>query len=368
MSSATAFLFAAIATAVVISGDASQEKPPAATAGADARTFTVAWRKRVSISGSPRLAVGTRAIFLATAETGLSAFALDDGRELWGPSGKTDLGPVVLGNRIAVVSDRSLEVLEQDTGNRAWRADLEGADAPIRLDSVDQLIAVGSGREIRTWRAGGSPNWRTTLSSAPVTRVIATTESWLMGLEQPEIVALDPASGAIKWRGRLPARPLSMSVAGSNLFLSAADNAVYSFDLEPRLDRKWRHRRLMATVGDPVADDDHAYFTFIDNTLRAYSRDGGTRRWTHPLPSRPLTGPLLIGGAVVVALASGEVVRVSAATGREAQPDRKREPSAGRASVAVAAQQLAAVFAVVSVEGGASELVAWRLSEKARQP
>ena len=361
MRSATISLLAAILCAMAPSRAAVQSTP---TAPADAGVLAVAWRKEVKIDGLPRLAAGGSAVIIGTAESGMAAYAATDGRELWTSAAKTDFAPIVVGGTVAGISGTTLEALHQETGQPAWRAVLGGPDPAVRLDAAGELAIVTAGRDLRAWRADGSVAWRATLESAPVTRVVGGGSDLFVGLETPEIVALDPAIGVVKWRARLPARPTSLTVAGDQLLVGGDDDAVYAFRNGPRLQKLWRHRAV-DVIGDPAFDENLAVFALIDNTLKAFKRDGGTLRWSHNLSSRPISGPVVMGDAVFVPLANGSLVRVPLArkSPTPAPPASPNQPT-GRLNAAIVAPPLTTVFAVVTDGNSRSELIAWRAEKK----
>jgi outer membrane protein assembly factor BamB len=361
MRSATISLLAAILCAMAPSRAAVQNTP---TTPADTGALAVAWRKEVKIDGLPRLAAGASAVFVGTAESGLAAYAATDGRELWSSAQKTDFAPIVVGNKVVGISGTSLGAIHQETGQPAWEAVLGGPDAPARFEAAGELAILTAGRDLRAWRADGSVAWRATMDAAPVTRVVGTGSELYVALETPEIVALDPAVGTIRWRARLPARPTSLTVAGNQLLLGADDGAVYAFRNGPGFRKLWRHRAVDA-IGDPAFDEKLAVFALVDNTLKAFSRDGGSLRWSHNLSSRPISGPVVMADAVFVPLANGSLVRVpmSRTTAPPAPPASPNQPG-GRLNAAIVALQFQAVFAVVTDANAKSELIAWRAEKK----
>ena len=365
MSRAAIGFSAAIVSAQLLAADAVQQKPVPTPAPTEPPAFTVAWQKPATFSGPATLAVGGRAVILASPESGITAFAVEDGRELWNSSAKPDVTPVTAGSLVFCLSANVLEALNQETGQRVWQVNLGEGGGSKWLDAGDQLITVAGSREMRAWRTDGSPAWRSALESAPVAGAFFSGDVVLVALEKA-IVALEALSGAVRWRGPVRTRPLSLAVRGDDLFFGGADGAAYSFQIVPSFDRNWRHRAV-ATIGAPSANEKLAFFTFVDNTLRAFSRGGGTRRWTSRLASRPLTGPLQVGNTLVVALANGTLAQVSAETGQAARAASKPDQAAGRASVATASPTGPSVFAIVGGDG-TSQLVAWRLSGKPPRP
>src|SRR5262245_13665541 len=130
MSRTTSCLFAAIVLVVSVPHAAPQDKP--APKPADATSASVAWRKDVEIAGTPMLAIGSAALFLGSAKSGLTAYSIPDGKILWESQAMTDVAPIVSGTSVAVLSGRTLEALSQATGQSVWQISRNGAEAPTR--------------------------------------------------------------------------------------------------------------------------------------------------------------------------------------------------------------------------------------------
>ncbi len=54
----------------------------------------------------------------------------------------------------------------------------------------------------------------------------------------------------------------------------------------------------------------------LDNTVGAFNRKGGTKRWSRVLPSRPFTGPLPVGAGLAVVLTTGQVIEMNPVDGK----------------------------------------------------
>ena len=89
---------------------------------------------------------------------------------------------------------------------------------------------------------------------------------------------------------------------------------MFSLDLASGRQR-WRWRVGGDPAGPAASDDRHVYFAARDNVLRAVDLRSGNLRWTVELPSRPVGGPQLLPGAIVVPL-STSVAAFDPATGK----------------------------------------------------
>jgi outer membrane protein assembly factor BamB len=359
MRSATTSVLAAVVSASCLGGVAVQEKPAAPP-------LAISWQTEIEISGLLHLAVGPRAVLLAGSESGLTARAVDDGHVLWQIPKATGIQPAVAGKLLAILSDDALEVLDQDTGQLVWSAPVEGGESPPTVHATGELFLVIRGSEIRAWRTDGAVAWRATLTSAPVTRVVAGPDSLVVGLQSAEVVALDPANGTVRSTVKLLAPPTALTIAGDQLFIPTADGLLYAYRLTRDLKRMWRYRAV-AAIGDAVVGERFAYFALLDNSLRAFDRKGGSQRWSAPLDSRPIAGPVLLGENLLVPLAAGTLAQIPAGTG-------KRPPSTGKAPerTSVRMNAMAAsqdgLYVIVTGSSGVTTLLAWRSGAKASGP
>jgi outer membrane protein assembly factor BamB len=316
------------------------------------------WSVEVEFDGPPRIAVGRHAVFVVSPETGLAAYSIDGGRKLWQSSLRSTADPAVAGELVALAIPGGIEVLSETTGQTAWKAAVDG-DGAVSLYGTDRLLLAVQGAEIRAWRHDGTTAWTYTSESLPTTPLLSTPAGLLLGVAKPEILSLDPGSGSVKWRSPIPARATSLSLAGDQLIMSGSDDALYSFRVEASLKKNWKSRtyRRLQPIGQALFDERWVYLAIIDNTLRAFDRSSGSQRWTQSLDSRPMAGPTLLAGTLVIPLVNGELAQVTAATGSKAAAQPPGARSAERLNAAAASQ--AGVFAVVTASDNRHTLKAW---------
>lgn len=355
----------ASAITIVTSCAAAQSTTPAPAQSSAA--LVPAWTVGVAISGLPYLAATAEAVFVGTGESGLSAYSSEDGRKLWESSISTDSRPVLLGTLVGTVSRGAVVFVHQQTGQDAWRAELAPQDGGRAADLVaaGQLAVATSGRQIRVWRADGTEAWRQTLDAEPVTAVVPGEETLFVAIGTPDssLLALDPASGSVKWRASLPGSPASLAVSGSDVFFSAP-GALYAYKTTPAFERSWRHSNVDG-IGPAVVDKERVYFTLIDNTLQAFDRGSGGKRWSYYLTWRPVDGPLLGSDELFVALGNGTLAQVVASTGRAVASDQAKPPaSTTRLNAVAASPDVKAVYAVLTDEKAARTLQAWKPAKR----
>jgi len=352
MRSATTYILTLLAAAGCATGSAVQEKPAEAA-------MTVAWQKEIEITGAAHLAIGRRAVVMAGSESGLSAYALDDGRPLWRNDKKSVVQPVITSGLVIIATPDGVEALNEESGETAWQAPGPPNGLPPSLHATDQLVVLTRGQEIQAWRSGGSPVWQKTLPSAPTTGFVTAGASLLVGLRTPAIVSISAATGEIEWTAEVPAPPTALTILGDRLFAPGTDGRLSAYRIDRGLKLKWRFRAVPA-LGDAVVDERRAYFTLIDNTVRALDLDGGAQRASYPLASRPVGGAILVGATLFVPLADGDVARISVTPGTK--PDAAKPAAKTSVRLSAAAASEGRVYAIVTPENGATTLTAWRIA------
>ena len=333
------------------------ETPPPPASGLE-----VLWELPVSFAGATNVAAGASLIFLVSAETGLSAFSSLDGHSVWSSSLTSTVQPAVTGSRVAVVSTKSLHVLNlnNETQTPAWTADV--GEHTSSVFAMRDRFGAAIGQEIRVWSPDGAPSWRTALPGLPVTRVVSNLDMLYVGVDDPSagaaLVALDEKTGAIRWQLPLKARPESLAATGDRLYFSAADAALYSVRTTGEAGDDWRFP-LLGAIGDPVADDRQVYFALRDNSVRAFEREGGSLRWDRPLVHRPMTGPMRMGSNLAIALANGAVVELHAKDGRVVAPRGPVSRPSVRLQGAAMSPDATRVFTLTIAVSTSQTLSAW---------
>lgn len=178
----------------------------------------------------------------------LFALRATDGRVLWSESlaaaGTITLSdiagvraaPVISGGRVIAVGIGGLTIcVDLRSGRRLWEQETGGTEAPwaagdwvFLTNDVGQVAAIG--------RDSGQVRWATSLrpaarGSRPPERILLSSPVLaggrvLVGTGRGEIVAIDPASGAVTGRTPMPGSVTLQPIVTGNLLVAATDDAT----------------------------------------------------------------------------------------------------------------------------------------------
>jgi len=203
---------------------------------------------------------------------------------------RASAAPVVDGDRAFVALDgRDVAAFALADGAQLWSAAVETAHP---LAAGDGLVFV-AGREamVALDQATGALRWRT-----PGVAAVAGPTShagWLLAATgAPELVALRAADGAVIWREALDARPSgSAAIEGDRVYLPLEDGRVLARQIESGAP-VWEARVGAAGRGI-VALANRIYVGALDNRFYCLAARDGRTLWNWR------TGADVIGGAVV---------------------------------------------------------------------
>jgi len=240
-------------------------------------------------------------------EGSLVAVDLERGAVRWRRDISTAIAPSSGEGLVFVAADGRVEALSAPGGTTRWRTPLPGRLVTVTWDNGWLLCSTDAGDFAALRASDGELVWRATLGAALVAPPAAALDRLYLALEGAEVVSLDLATGQKGWTRTLSGRITGISAVDGQLIVGTTDNAVFSLDLTSGRQR-WRWRVGGDASGLATSDDRHVYFVARDNVLRAVARGGGSLRWTAELSSRPLGGPQLYQGAVLVPLATSIAV------------------------------------------------------------
>jgi outer membrane protein assembly factor BamB len=301
--------------AVLLFLAAVEQAAPAPPAPAAALSLDPRWSLGFdgALAAAPGYDPSTAYVALKAGE--LVAVDLDRGAIRWRRSLAVAFTPEAGGGRVFVVAQDRIEALDAATGATAWRTALPGeAAAPLYWDT-GWLLASTTAGDLAAFRANdGTLVWRQTLGAPLAARPAPALDRLFVALTDGRVLSLMLATGDRTWERTLPGRATGVHALDDQVLVGSNEDAVYSFDTRGGRQR-WRWRVGGDVSGSPNADDRHIYFATRDNVLRAVDRRSGNLRWTSDLPSRPIGGPLLTAGAVLVPSAGG-VAAFDAVTGK----------------------------------------------------
>lgn len=274
---------------------------------------TNVWKASVGATIEPPLASDGTRLFVAGRDGSVVALSLSDGKELWRIRGK---GRVSATADVVVLREDSgrLRRLDPATGADLWRAmtGIEGT-LPAAIDG-DTVFVAGQGlgafstdRGEKRWSGSDA------ISAPPVA-----SGPWLFTSEEDGSVrGRERASGTPRWAfattGAVRA-PVFVDAGQNRLLVGTTDGRLLGLRLDKGTAR-WRWK-IGADVQDAgAAFEENALFVSYDNILYAVGRGNGHLHWRGSLPSRPLSGPILTGSAVLVACQENDILGFDARTG-----------------------------------------------------
>ncbi len=236
-----------------------------------------------SLSASPQL------LFAANIGTGNSRRA------------RISASPVVADGRVFTIDAASQLVATATNGGRLWAADLTaGFDRGGEISGGG--LAYGAGRVFATTPYG-------------------------------EVVAFDPASGAVAWRQRLDVSFTGAPATdGTDVFVAGRDGSSWSISAADGT-VNWTVAGLPSAVGAysaaaPGVDGRAVVFPFASGVVTAVLKGGGTQAWSAPVAGQRLgrayaalgdvTGdPVIEGGVVYVGTSAGRTLALSTSGGTQ---------------------------------------------------
>jgi outer membrane protein assembly factor BamB len=307
---------------------------------------------RRKLTAQPLVADGR--VYTMDSDAGLAAFALHDGRRLWRIDTKgeddrsTNVGGGITshaGRLYAATGRGDLLAVDGASGKIVWRATLAAParSAPSWADGMlflvtldDQVLALSDKDGSRAWsyQAG-------TVETSVLGRPAPAVAGGLVvaGFGTGELACLRAATGAVVWTdslgsatGRTSVANLSAIrgmplIAGERVFAIGLGGLMLSLDLRAGR-RLWL--REIAGSDTPWLSGDGLFVLTADQQLVALTPDTGDVRWVSQLPryrnpekqSDPVlwTGPVLIGGRLVLAGDHARLLSVDAVSGKPAAP------------------------------------------------
>jgi outer membrane protein assembly factor BamB len=265
--------------------------------------------------GSPGF--GADQVYLAVDGSKVIASDLRSGVRHWSVDQPVEFTPVEGGELVFTASATGLHALRVSDGSVVWTRTLPQPAATAPAVAGGWLIATGAsaaGGTISAFRASdGEPLWQSEVGSpARVPPTISGDRVYVS--TAAEVVALDLSSGERRWARRLGGPVNDVLASGERVFVGSDDKYFYAIDGADGT-VLWRWRTGGAVYGRPVSDGVRVYFVSSDNVLRGLDRWNGAQRWKRMLPLRPLTGPVIVGGALLVAGTGSTVYAYAARDG-----------------------------------------------------
>jgi len=256
-------------------------------------------RWTVTIPAAPMhapLIRGSR-IFVTTLPGLLASYDLGDGHEIWRRSLIADQQVAVDDQRVYVAAGEELHALDAATGVVAWRIPTGILTAPPVAQGG--WVIISPARRTTALRAAdGTVVWSRE-NAVQRDRPTLAGDVLIVPLRTGVVQALEIQTGVTRWERAVGGFPAESLVVGERVYVGATDKVFYCLKLASGV-IDWSIRVGAEIRGTAAGDDDRVYFAALDNVVRAHDRISGTQRWQMGLPFRPLSGPRVVGGSVLL--------------------------------------------------------------------
>jgi len=267
---------------------------------------------------APPLAADGRRLFVATRDGVVRALDPATGEVAWKAEGLPGRLSAAEGVLLVRGEDGTLTSLHPRTGAVRWTAGTGVVGTMAAVVDGDRALVPGQGLAA-VELASGRALWAD-LTGAPTSAPPVSAGSRLLtGEADGTLRCRDRATGLSLWVARtghaLLAPPL-VDEARRRLYLGTTDKRIVEIDLDDgRRGWSWRVGADIAHAG--LLRPGQVMFASHDAVLYSL-RPGGNLEWRAPLPARPLSPPLLVGGYLLLACLENELVAFTPDTGKAA--------------------------------------------------
>lgn len=288
----------------------------------------IAWEFEADgpFSNSPVVADGT--VFAASGDGRIHVLELATGNERWAVDigGHLSASPLLTSDLVIVGDeDGTVHALQADDGTPAWTATLDGAitGSPAALGD-DLIVATMGTHAYRLDAATGKQIWSTDVGGATTRSVTVDGERAYLGLGG-ELVAIDLADGAERWRATLAATGNvgTPTIAGELVYAATGlggepeDAGVAAIDAVTG-EIRWHYASPeQAVVYTPAVVDGRAFVLGHDGRVVAMDAATGKQLWTQDFDHELEALPSIVGETVYVVGNDGPATALDAATGEE---------------------------------------------------
>jgi outer membrane protein assembly factor BamB len=262
--------------------------------------MSAGWTSIVPGTMEGRLATDGSRVFVATAEGTVRALSRLTGAVLWEVKGRA--GQLAARHDVVVLREANGTVWAMDpaTGEARWKVDstVAGTIPPTLFDTV--VLVAGAGATALRLKDGKAV-WTSTEGTA-TSLPVGHGAFVFVGEKDGTLRCRDAATGSTLWA--LPTASTLVSPVlvddRQSILLGTTDRRFVALSLDKATTR-WTWRLGADVHMPPAVFDGLVLFTTHEDVLYALNRKNGHMVWRASLPSRPLSGPLLHQGSVLVA-------------------------------------------------------------------
>jgi outer membrane protein assembly factor BamB len=239
------------------------------------------------------------AIVLPLAGVGVAGHRLADGKLLWTHPLNAERSLTADDDRVYVASGEAIHALDATTGHVAWLAPAGGPVTAPPLAHAGWVIAATAGEVLAIRASDGAVQWKRSIGPVDDFRPAIDGDLLVVPVADGRIVAINLPNGEVRWECDLGSPPTEPLVIDGRIYVGTQGKQfIVLHASNGRTDYRWDVGALLR--GRAALDERHVFFAAFDNTLWALDRGNGAQKWRKPLTYRPASGPVLVGGAVVV--------------------------------------------------------------------
>lgn len=270
----------------------------------------------------PPLATDGTRVFVATADGAVRGLDGGSGNVRWTVPDRPGTLSARPGLVVVHEADGTVWAMAPASGSARWKSETRVTGALPAALGEDAVFVGGEGL-VALEATSGAVRW----SAEPPPHVTAPPVAWGNRVFVPEedgiLRCRDAASGKQVWafssKGTLRSSP-AVDETGKRVMIGTDDRRFLALGLTDGK-KRWTWKIGAEVQAAPAIFENRVLFATHENVLYALKRGGGDLVWMATLPSRPLSAPLVVGGAALVACYGtrpGEsfVVGFNAKTGR----------------------------------------------------
>ncbi|WP_231626878.1 serine/threonine-protein kinase [Streptomyces apocyni] len=227
------------------------------------------------------------------------------------------VSPVIVGDSLCFVSDRTVYSVDAGTGNERWSHRLDRRAGPP-ISGGDTLYCSNSGKLTALASETGKQRWSVAVDEriSPPTRPADGT--LYVASTNGQVYAYAADTGAERWVYEIGEWINSSPVvADGTVFVGGYDRNVHAIDAATG-DRRWIFPTKAAVQDRPVVADGTVYVGAADESFYALDAATGKQRWVHRTNGDVLAAVTVADGTVYSGSRKERVVyAIDAATGRQ---------------------------------------------------
>ena len=234
----------------------------------------------------------------------LAAFEPGNTDAVWSVELAVDGAPLAADGRIYAPAAGAIHALDAATGAVVWRLPAGPLAAPLAHRAGWLIVALADGGLQAVRASDGVVVWAQAMGAPLAAPPSIDGDLLAAALADGRVALVDMTTGKARWERTLGSRASAVTLSADRIFAGTDDGYFWSIKTRDG-DLDWRWRLGARLVGAAAADPERVYIVALDNVVRGFSRGSGHIRWTYPLATRPLGGPMLVEGLLVVT--SGDV-------------------------------------------------------------